>query len=187
MHTSITIEMLRRDCAQTVAQSALLLLVFASMTSSHSPHQHTYGEGDKPTGFHDSRVVQDQEHINEHLDGVAKMNASQMTQEELEFHYFKLHDFDNNTMLDGLEIFKALTHLLPYDDQDDVQKVDPRGKSAEQVTDERRKAEIVYYTDIVDNVLKEDDIDDDGYLTYAEYVLARRREEMREELRSKDL
>ncbi|ELU03763.1 hypothetical protein CAPTEDRAFT_101837 [Capitella teleta] len=108
-------------------------------------------------------------HINEHLDGVAKMNASQMTQEELEFHYFKLHDFDNNTMLDGLEIFKALTHLLPYDDQDDVQKVDPRGKN------------------IVDNVLKEDDIDDDGYLTYAEYVLARRREEMREELRSKDL
>jgi hypothetical protein len=35
----------------------------------------------------------------------------------------------------------------------------------------------------VDNVLKEDDIDDDGYLTYAEYVLARRREEMREELK----
>ena len=28
-------------------------------------------------------------HINEHLDGVAKVNASDMSQEELEFHYFK--------------------------------------------------------------------------------------------------
>jgi hypothetical protein len=28
-------------------------------------------------------------HINEHLDGMASINASQMTQEELEFHYFK--------------------------------------------------------------------------------------------------
>jgi len=25
-----------------------------------------------------------------------------------------MHDFDNNTKLDGLEILKALTHLLPY-------------------------------------------------------------------------
>ena len=40
------------------------------------------------------------------------------------------------------------------------------------------------FSDIVDNVLKEDDIDDDGYLTYAEYVLARRREEMREAVRT---
>ena len=41
-------------------------------------------------------------------------------------------------------------------------------------------------SDIVDNVLKEDDVDDDGYLTYAEYVLARRREEMREAVRGGD-
>lgn len=31
--------------------------------------------------------------------------------------------------------------------------------------------------DIVDNVLKEDDLDGDGYLTYAEYALARKKED----------
>ena len=35
----------------------------------------------------------------------------QMTEEELEFHYFKLHDYDNNNKLDGVEIVKAITHF----------------------------------------------------------------------------
>lgn len=34
-----------------------------------------------------------------------------MTEEELEFHYFKLHDYDNNNKLDGVEIVKAITHF----------------------------------------------------------------------------
>jgi len=33
-----------------------------------------------------------------------------MTDRELQFHYFTMHDFDKNNMLDGLEIIKALTH-----------------------------------------------------------------------------
>lgn len=39
--------------------------------------------------------------------------------------------------------------------------------------------------EIVDNVLADDDIDDDGYLTYPEYIIARRREEAREEMENK--
>lgn len=118
----------------------------------------------------------------------------------------RLHDFDNNTMLDGLEILKALTHLLPYEDQEDTEKVDPRGKTMEQVNEERRKAEIAYYTglfrvrcswwldimmncwclfptEIVDQVLEEDDIDNDGYLSYAEYMMARRRDDLENDSR----
>ena len=38
----------------------------------------------------------------------------------------------------------------------------------------------VFFVEIVDTVLEEDDLDDDGYLTYAEYVFARKREEARE-------
>jgi len=30
--------------------------------------------------------------------------------EEMEFHYFKLHDYDNNNKLDGLELMAAMTH-----------------------------------------------------------------------------
>ena len=31
-------------------------------------------------------------------------------QEAMEFHYFKLHDYDNNNKLDGLELGAAMTH-----------------------------------------------------------------------------
>ena len=30
--------------------------------------------------------------------------------EAMEFHYFKLHDTDNNNKLDGLELAAAITH-----------------------------------------------------------------------------
>jgi len=55
-----------------------------------------------------------------------------------------MHDFDNNTKLDGLEILKALTHLLPYE-EDEQNKVDVRGKSADDVAREKREKELLYY------------------------------------------
>ena len=50
-------------------------------------------------------------HIMEHMDGVYKKPEDQMTDEELQFHYFKLHDYDNNNMLDGIELVSAITHF----------------------------------------------------------------------------
>lgn len=47
----------------------------------------------------------------EHLDGVVNQPNGQMTDEELQFHYFKLHDYDNNNMLDGIELRSAMTHF----------------------------------------------------------------------------
>ena len=56
----------------------------------------------------------------------------------------RMHDFDNNTKLDGLEILKALTHLLPYE-PDDEKKDDVRGKSAEEIAKQKREKELLYY------------------------------------------
>lgn len=51
-------------------------------------------------------------HILEELEHqINTKKKEEMTDEELQFHYFKLHDFDNNNLLDGLEIVKALTHM----------------------------------------------------------------------------
>lgn len=53
-------------------------------------------------------------HVLEHLEKVvATKSKDQMTPEELEFHYFKTHDYDGNNKLDGVEIVKALTHIHP--------------------------------------------------------------------------
>lgn len=37
-------------------------------------------------------------------------NVNEMTDEEKNFYYFKLHDSDNNDALDGLELIQAATH-----------------------------------------------------------------------------
>ncbi len=63
---------------------------------------------------------------------------------------FRLHDFDNNTKLDGLEIYKALTHLLPFEpESEDKYKVSAdhnQGKSKEEIESMRKDDELQYYS-----------------------------------------
>lgn len=90
------------------------------------------------------------------------MDFSNMTEEEIEFHYFKIHDIDNNAKLDGLEILYAIQHTFH--------------------SDENVKAGFNYEDDfprivgLVDRVLTVDDLNHDGYLGYDEYVLGRQRD-----------
>ena len=63
-----------------------------------------------PSTYHDILVNLYFRHIMEHLDGKINKPESEMTEEELQFHYFKLHDYDNNNKLDGIEIINAMTH-----------------------------------------------------------------------------
>lgn len=47
-------------------------------------------------------------HIAEHME--VPIDTSKMTDQELQFHYFKMHDADNNNKLDGCELIKSLIH-----------------------------------------------------------------------------
>jgi len=38
------------------------------------------------------------------------IDTSKMSEAELQFHYFKMHDSDNNNKLDGCELIKSLIH-----------------------------------------------------------------------------
>jgi len=46
----------------------------------------------------------------EDLEGQIKKPTSEMSPEELQFHYFKVHDYNNDNRLDGIELISALTH-----------------------------------------------------------------------------
>lgn len=50
-------------------------------------------------------------HIMEHLDGVIDKPEKDMSPQELQLHYFKMHDYDGNNLLDGLELATAITHV----------------------------------------------------------------------------
>ena len=62
----------------------------------------------------------------------------------------RLHDFDNNTKLDGLEIYKALTHLLPFEpENEDKYKTTAehnQGRTKEEIDSMRKDDELQYYT-----------------------------------------
>ena len=47
-------------------------------------------------------------HIGEHVG--MPVDTSKMSEQELQFHYFKMHDADNNNKLDGCEMVKSLIH-----------------------------------------------------------------------------
>ncbi|XP_072030260.1 multiple coagulation factor deficiency protein 2 homolog [Amphiura filiformis] len=143
----------------------VILATCLAVVLSHysNPPSSDYSDKSK---FHDPGVVRNKEHVQEHLEEErGKKDEEDMTDEELEFHYFKLHDFDNNTKLDGLEILAAISHVLPYE---------PENKDGKTEDDLQLEA-LTYYTDMIDQVLSDDDFNGDGYLTYLEYVLARRR------------
>ncbi|XP_055335209.1 multiple coagulation factor deficiency protein 2 homolog [Paramacrobiotus metropolitanus] len=102
-------------------------------------------------------LTEDEAHIKEHLKDWADVDTSKMSPVELEFHYFKLHDSDGNGKLDGLEMLQALLHSGNEDPHHE--RLEPS-----------EPIDLKVYTDIIDQVLKDDDLDQDGYLSYEEYT-----------------
>ncbi|CAH1264300.1 MCFD2 [Branchiostoma lanceolatum] len=98
--------------------------------------------------------VQDLNHMKEHLDPLVGKSTSEMSEEELQFHYFTQHDYDKNNRLDGIELVSAMTHF--HEDDHDKSHNDP------QLTEEE-------ITATIDQILRDDDRNRDGFIDYAEF------------------
>ncbi|XP_015596222.1 multiple coagulation factor deficiency protein 2 homolog isoform X2 [Cephus cinctus] len=97
-----------------------------------------------------ANIAQEKAHIAEHLD--VPMDTSKMSEQELQFHYFKMHDADNNNKLDGCELIKSLIHW--------------HGTSVVAGVDGYEDHELEF---LVDKILKEVDTDFDGQINWTEY------------------
>ena len=80
-----------------------------------------------------------------------KLDSDEATQ----FHYFKLHDYDNNNKLDGLELYSAISHYAQHHGDE--------GDSGPGLEDEQ-------IITLVDAVLEQDDLNKDGFVDYFEFV-----------------
>nr|XP_036880042.1 probable cation-transporting ATPase 13A4 [Manis javanica] len=98
-------------------------------------------------------IVYNQEHIMEHLEGVINEPEVEMSPQELQLHYFKMHDYDGNNLLDSLELSTAITHVHEENGNEQPPPV--------------REAELINLTD---GVLRDDDKNNDGYIDYAEFA-----------------
>lgn len=107
-------------------------------------------------------------HIQEDLgEWIQEKDLESMTDDELEFHYFQLHDFDSNKHLDGLEILQAIHHTVSHDEE-----------TGEELAE--TQSDMEYYVELIDKVLSEDDVDNDGYLSYPEYVAGKKKNSIKD-------
>lgn len=125
----------------------------------------------------------DRGHVAKHLEGtVDEQNVRNISDDEMRYHYFQSHDFDGNRALDGLEILKAILHVLP-DKTGDAKSGDVVSSADSAETNSSADSEngggqpetTEFYIEVIDRVLNEDDKDKDGFLSYPEFVIASER------------
>ncbi|KPP79193.1 multiple coagulation factor deficiency protein 2-like [Scleropages formosus] len=136
---------------QDVSLGSLLLV--AVLVSVHIHAHQEVSEGHQQSMRLDKNMVQDKDHVMEHLEGVIEKPESDMTPQELQLHYFKMHDYDGNNLLDGLELATAITHVHKEE----------RGADSQPMKEED-------LISLIDDVLRDDDKNNDGYIDYAEFA-----------------
>ncbi|XP_067942684.1 lymphotoxin beta receptor inhibitor-like [Watersipora subatra] len=108
-----------------------------------------------------------------------------MTDIEKDWYYFRLHDTDADMRLDGLELFKAWQHhYLEHMGHAGLGHTDDSTEEGRKFIESQNETFMI----MVDKILEEQDIDNDGYLDYFEYMLAKekgRREEEEEKNKKK--
>lgn len=106
-----------------------------------------------------ANIAQEKAHIAEHME--VPIDTNKMTEQELQFHYFKMHDSDNNNKLDGCELIKSLIHWH------EQSKQDPGTQNAGDKL--FQDDELV---NLIDPILAVDDMNKDGYIDYPEFIQA---------------
>nr|XP_027223340.1 multiple coagulation factor deficiency protein 2 homolog [Penaeus vannamei] len=124
---------------------------------------------ENPKLLQDSDLVHDTEHMKEEMpEYLTPETIKNMSPRELDYHYFKLHDFDENLRLDGLELLAALGHVHGDDDDDDD---DEGGRTGRQEDRGGHGGQ----GELIDEVFEDNDTDKDGFLSWGEYLKGRQR------------
>ncbi|XP_037950614.1 multiple coagulation factor deficiency protein 2 homolog isoform X2 [Teleopsis dalmanni] len=101
----------------------------SGMAIKRGPH-HPRSEQSK-TRRVDQHLTHEEHRIEDDLKEMGiSVNPEEMTEEEKNFYYFKIHDSDNNNALDGLEMLQAAMH------QDDSFKRIDRDNYLQNTSDE---------------------------------------------------
>ncbi|EDW83145.1 uncharacterized protein Dwil_GK22695, isoform A [Drosophila willistoni] len=129
--------------------------------------QHAAGHhhGQPQQVLNTGNIQQERAHIQEHMQ--VPIDTSKMSEAELQFHYFKMHDSDNNNKLDGCELIKSLIHW-----HEQGSKEQPNGEKPHVEEKVFSDEELVA---LIDPILQMDDTSRDGYIDYPEFIKAQQK------------
>ncbi|KAL9978736.1 hypothetical protein ACROYT_G016291 [Oculina patagonica] len=109
--------------------------------------------------------AKDSHHLKEHLMEQMGMDEEAATkylnETKSEVQFFLMHDYDNNSKLDGLELFQGLSH---------------HEHSQEEGHQETAAIPENDLATFVDTILEDQDRNDDGYIDYPEFVISFRQQ-----------
>jgi len=144
------------------------------MSESHhegheTEHHHNHNENENV-----GDLVRDTEHLMDDMGDVyTEDELAKMETDERVFTWFQAHDQDSDGTLDGLELLKALSHDHNYHhDTDDIAIVEEDPHDPAQHTDPAERQRFRRVVKAVDRLLEEDDVNDDGYIDYSEFMAA---------------
>ncbi|KAG0698747.1 Multiple coagulation factor deficiency protein 2 [Chionoecetes opilio] len=146
---------------------------------------------ENPKLLQDNELFHDREHLKEELPDYMNLEKIQeMSEKELDFHYFRMHDFDNNLLLDGLEILAALGHVVEEekeDEEEDEEEVGGTNDALKGLSEDEQRVVRNYrhqvwedrwkfFIELVDGVMDTNDLDKDGFISWREFLKGRKRE-----------
>jgi len=99
----------------------------------------------------DDALVHDLDHIKHDLEGVIDLEGKTLNKNDLDFYFFKLHDIDSSGYLDGNELYSVLL------DSNSLIKLDQGNMESA-------------YIESVDKILAESDYDNNGLITWVEFL-----------------
>ncbi|XP_034838946.1 lymphotoxin beta receptor inhibitor isoform X1 [Maniola hyperantus] len=126
--------------------------------------------GNDPHILDAANIAHEREHIQEHME--VPIDTSKMSEQELQFHYFKMHDADNNNKLDGCELIKSLIH---WHEQGHKQQPQPGTPAPEEKIFKDDEL-----TNLIDPILNMDDHNRDGFIDYPEFIKAQQKNQNKE-------
>jgi len=147
-----------------------------TFTSPHIPDEQDHHQHNDNENVAD--IVTDSEHIIDDIGEVfTEQQINRMDLDEQLFLWFEAHDWDENAHMDGIELFKALSHDHNYHHEDEENEgyVNEQHENIHDPVQHTPAAERTRFRrteKIVDKLLNEDDSDKDGLLSFPEFVAA---------------
>lgn len=135
--------------------------------NQHNTHQQTNNDQQNPND--DFLAHQNMDHLKHDVKDQYYVDIDDKTNsKELDYYNFKLHDYDNNMLLDGLELLMALNH------DHDAHNTENKAATTAEPTDGQRQHQQQGKFDqdalLVDHILTVYDTDKDGYISFYEYM-----------------
>uniref|UniRef100_L7M060 EF-hand domain-containing protein n=1 Tax=Rhipicephalus pulchellus TaxID=72859 RepID=L7M060_RHIPC len=102
-------------CAALLSYTWVVVAHVDYTTYQHAPKPSSAAAAELHHKWSAAEVVRDLEHIKQ---DVAKMlhlqSIGELSPEEVYFYYFRMHDFDENNLLDGHELKAAMLHTVAH-------------------------------------------------------------------------